>query len=63
MGKISKKLFKTKNSTQIDLDLLEDIKIHSKKAQNQENGSCATLLGIATCGLSWLVCPCLLCIP
>ena len=59
----SKKMFKTKNSSKIDHDLFEDIKLKGKKASNKENGSCATCLGLSTCGLSYLLCPCLLFIP
>jgi hypothetical protein len=64
MSSLKKKLFKTKNSSRIDLESqLEDIKVNRKKATKQEKGACATLLGISTCGLSYLFCPCLLFIP
>ena len=55
-----KNLIKRSNSQKNNLtELSEDIRI--KKTSKQQLGSCSPL-GLATCGLAYLLCPCLLCL-
>ena len=57
-------IYKRRNQKpiKIEAEFVGDIKT-SKKTKKQVNGDCSYALGVATCGLSYLLAPCLICIP